>query len=314
MSKFIENVIERICSLAPAYLRAHSSGIVLPPYTLAIFPPDPPPADPPPADPPPRNPPPADPPPRDPPPADPPPRNPPTDPPQRAHGDDGKFVSREEFERLKQHNTDLSTESATRRRENKDLRTEVEVLRDIRIRDEVSKIVTDGGAISERIVDLFIADQTDKDGKSTLAIDKKTGRVLGLDKLDDWKRDNAAFFKPDTVFDKDGYNASGFNKEGFNKEGFDKDGFNKDGKDKDGKAKVEEEQQRDNRNGVRPNRTSAGAANGAGSGAGDGEGGRAGLPDLSKCKDAAERNQVLRDWKRSLRGGNTGFGKASSRR
>jgi len=309
MTRYFDNLIESILGAAPAYLRWHTRGVVLPPYQLAIFDDPPPPTPAPPAPTPPT---PTAPAPTPTPPAPTPTPPAPTPTPQ-ARNEDGKFVSRDEFDRIQAHNKDLGTENGERRRENKELKSEVEVLRSIRVRDEVSKIITDGGAISERIVDLFIADQVDAEGKSALGIDKKTGRVTGLEKLDDWKRENPTFFKPDTVFDKEGFNTSGFNKAGFNKDGFDKDGYNKDGKDKDGKAKVETPPGNNN-NGQRPNRTSAGAANGAGSGTEPDAGNRQGLPDLTKCKDAAERRQVVADWKRSLRGAGGGFGKASSRR
>lgn len=236
----------------------------------------------------------------------------------RQRGGDGRFVDRDqlerdqEFERLQQHAKDLGKENAERRREAKEVKGENEVLRNRAIRDDASAALTEAGALSKRVVDMFLADHTDNDGKSTITLDKKTGRTVGLEKIAEWKKANPELFKPDE-YNEAGFNKDGFTKEGFNKDGFDKDGYNKDGKDKDGKEKPADGGRGTRNNGQRPNRTSAGAANGAGAGTEGDDGGRQGLPDLSKCKDAAERAQVMRDWKRSLRGSSTGFGKASSR-
>lgn len=332
----IDKLIDRVFSAAPAYLRAHSGRIVLPPYTLAIFddpltPPTPPAPPTPPV-----------------PPADPPTPPPPADPPPRRRDGDPELTQAErdrerdrEIAELKAHNKRINDENAERRRESREVKGENDVLRNRAIRDDVRAALVEAGAISDRITDLYLADQTDAEGKSKITLDKKTGRTVGLETLAEWKKNNPTFFTPE--FDKDGFNKDGFtkdgfgkdgfNKDGFDKDGFDKEGFTKDGKDKDGKPKFDKDGFDKNgfdkngkdkygrekpagravNNGQRPNRTSAGAANGAGAGTESDDGGRQGLPDLSKCKDAAERAQVMRDWKRSLRGSSTGFGKASSR-
>jgi len=139
-------------------------------------------------------------------------------------------------------------------------------------------------AVSERIVDMFLEDMGE-----AITLDKKTGRTVGLEKLGDWKKANAALFKPET----EGGDGAGDGNNGGAAAGAGDGG---------------------NNNQQRTNRTSNGASRGAGAGD-QGGGGREGLPDLTKLGTPAERKQALRDWKRGLRGGGGGGyggGRASS--
>lgn len=72
-----------------------------------------------------------------------------------------------------------------------DVRDSYAELRQSVIRGNAAAALAEAGAVSPRIVDLFLADMGEK-----LAIDSKTGEMVGLDNLVAWKEANVAFFNP----------------------------------------------------------------------------------------------------------------------
>lgn len=200
----------------------------------------------------------------------------------RVRGADGRYESRDEYE---QRIRTLNQENADRRRENRELKTTLDVVQRRAIRADVLEAVRAAKPFSEnaatRIADMFMADMGD-----TIKLDSKTGQTVGLDKLADWKKSNPDFFKADDARN---------------------DGSQDNGAQNDGKGAA------DGKDGKRGNATSAGTSQGSNSGTGENTDG---LPDLSKLKTPAERKAAIDAWKRGLNGSGAGggYGRASSRR
>lgn len=203
----------------------------------------------------------------------------------RMRGNDGRYESRDEYE---QRIRTLNQENADRRRENRELKTTLDVVQRRAIRADVLEAVRAAKPFSDnaatRIADMFMADMGD-----AVKLDGKTGQTVGLDKLAEWKKANPDFFKADDAQNDGSQNG----------------GSQADGKTANGAT--------DGKDGKRGNATSAGTSQGANSGAGENT---EGLPDLSKLKTPAERKAAIDAWKRGLNGSGAsgGYGRASSKR
>ncbi len=155
------------------------------------------------------------------------------------------------------------------------------------LRSETREALRAAGAVSDRVVDLFLADHKDK-----VAIDPQTGEPSGIvENLEAWKTANAAFFKPPAAAAAE-TDASGGASGGSGSAspastgagGAAGAGATTGGGSGDGTQ--------------RANATAAGASLAGGGGGSTGT--VDGLPDLRKLSPA-ERKAAIADYKRSLR-------------
>lgn len=89
---------------------------------------------------------------------------------------------------------DLNDENKTRRQENRDLKSNISTLERRLIRGDVEKAISAANPVDDaaanRAADLFMSDMQDH-----LQVDQKSGKTVGLDKFEDWKKSNGWFFK-----------------------------------------------------------------------------------------------------------------------